>query len=162
MDYVRQHWIEVVSVAIPPLPPVRIIRAIVFGIRTFRRSTRFAKFDSLVIYALVLVIGSATAVGLLEQGHDSPIQSYNDALWWSIVIITTVGYGDFIPVSAGGRVVAVVLLLGGIVIFGAITANVAAFFIRSEDPDGQFLAELLEEVKKLRQELGSVATSHRD
>ncbi len=67
--------------------------------------------------------------------------------------ITTVGYGDFFPVSAGGRVVALILMLGGVGIFGAITANLASLLLKSPDNQNQLIAELVEEVRELRREM---------
>ena len=67
--------------------------------------------------------------------------------------ITTVGYGDFFPVSAGGRVVALILMLGGVGIFGAITANLASLLLKSPDNQNQLITELVEEVRELRREM---------
>ncbi len=67
--------------------------------------------------------------------------------------ITTVGYGDFFPVSAGGRVVVLILMLGGVGIFGAITANLASLLLKSPDNQNQLIAELVEEVRELRREM---------
>ena len=67
--------------------------------------------------------------------------------------ITTVGYGDFFPVSAGGRVVALILMLGGVGILGAITANLASLLLKSPDNQNQLIAELVEEVRELRREM---------
>ena len=110
-------------VVIPWLRPLRVLRVVLLLARTHRGAARLAKFDYLIIYGLLLIIAAATSVALLERGHDSPLESYPDALWWSVVTITTVGYGDFSPITAGGRTVALILMLGGVGIFSAITAN---------------------------------------
>jgi voltage-gated potassium channel len=71
-------------------------------------------------------------VVLLFEKHvpDSNIHSYPDALWWAVVTVTTVGYGDRFPVTAGGRAVAVILMLIGIGLIGVLTATVASFFVQ--------------------------------
>lgn len=153
LAYARRSWTDILLVAVPWLRPLRILRVLMIGVRTYRHSAKLAKVDFLVIYALILVISAATAVGFLERGADSQFQTYHDALWWATVTITTVGYGDFAPISAGGRVVALFLMLGGVGIFGAITANLASFFIKSEGTDDGSIATLLEEVRELRREL---------
>jgi voltage-gated potassium channel len=58
------------------------------------------------------------------------IHTYADALWWSAVTVTTVGYGDKYPVSAAGRGVAVVLMLVGIGLMGVLAATVASDFLQ--------------------------------
>ena len=55
--------------------------------------------------------------------------SWTSALWWSIVTITTVGYGDISPVTLGGRVVAGVMMVFGIGILGLFTATIASIFV---------------------------------
>src|SRR6202042_1876196 len=69
---------------------------------------------------------------LLFEDHavGSNIHSYHDALWWAVVTVTTVGYGDRFPISEGGRAVAVVLMLVGIGLIGVLTATVASFFVQ--------------------------------
>src|SRR5690242_12875497 len=65
-----------------------------------------------------------------ENAKDSNIHNYPDALWWAIVTVTTVGYGDRYPSTTGGRVVAGVLMLVGIGLIGVLTATVASLFIK--------------------------------
>ncbi len=71
-------------------------------------------------------------VDLLFEDHaaGSNIHSYADSLWWAVVTVTTVGYGDRFPVTVGGRAVAVILMLVGIGLIGTLTATVASFFVQ--------------------------------
>ncbi len=75
-----------------------------------------------VIVALVLV----GAAGLWYFEEDRP---FHDALWWSIVTVTTVGFGDISPVSLGGRAIGVVLMFFGIGVLGMFTATIAGAFV---------------------------------
>ena len=81
--------------------------------------------------------------------------SFADSLWWSLGTITTIGYayGDTVPVSTAGRMVAVVLMLSGLGIFGAITANLAAVFSNAGDPNTKVIAELTQQISELRLEI---------
>ena len=75
-----------------------------------------------VIAALVLV----GAAGLTYFEEDRP---FHDALWWAIVTLTTVGFGDISPTSFGGRVIGVVLMFFGIGVLGTFTGTIASAFV---------------------------------
>jgi len=157
IDYLRAHWLEFLVVAVPWFRPLRIVRLIAFAAKSYRGITRAGKPDFLLVYAVGLIMVCATIVTTFEQGHDSSLVSFPQSLWWSLVTITTVGYayGDTVPVSTAGRVVAVILMLGGLGIFGAITANLAALFANAGDPNTKVIAELTQEISELRAEISS-------
>ena len=75
-----------------------------------------------VIAALVLV----GAAGLTYFEEDRP---FHDALWWAIVTLTTVGFGDISPETLGGRFIGVVLMFFGIGVLGTFTATIASAFV---------------------------------
>jgi voltage-gated potassium channel len=72
---------------------------------------------------------SSLALYTAEEGVNSAISSPLDALWWGVVTLTTVGYGDVYPVTPEGRLAASVLMLLGIGLFSAITATVTSFML---------------------------------
>ena len=76
------------------------------------------------------------------------IHSYGDALWWAIVTVTTVGYGDKIPATGAGRVVATGLMLTGIGLVGALTATIASFFVQEQH--SAELAEIKAQLQEIR------------
>jgi voltage-gated potassium channel len=89
------------------------------------RSTLFITF----VITIVVVFTASTMIVRLEQHAASPwIKDGEDAIWWTLVTMTTVGYGDFVPVTSGGRIVAVVLMFLGIGLFGVLTSYVASSF----------------------------------
>ena len=149
--YLRRNWFDLVVVIFPIARPLRIPLVIWRGSRAYGRVVRFAHVDYLAGYAIGLVLLIATIVTSVEQGHDSPIESFADALWWSIATVTTVGYGDIVPVTAAGRALAYVLMIGGIGLFATLTANFAAMLARREDPGAATIAALEGEVRALRQ-----------
>jgi len=77
----------------------------------------------------LLFLGAWLVLLFEKNAAGSNIHSYHDALWWAVVTVTTVGYGDRFPISEGGRAVAVVLMLVGIGLIGVLTATVASFFV---------------------------------
>ncbi|MFQ5630302.1 MAG: potassium channel family protein [bacterium] len=76
---------------------------------------------------IVLVLVSAAALAYFE-----PKIGYYKAVWWSIVTVTTVGYGDISPETAGGKVVASIIMFLGIGIIGTFTATIAGIFVEKK------------------------------
>ena len=75
---------------------------------------------------VIVVLILAGAAGLTWFEEDRP---FPDAVWWAIVTLTTVGFGDIAPVSLGGRVIGVVLMFFGIGVLGTFTATIAGVFV---------------------------------
>ena len=92
----------------------------------FKRFVRTLRKDRLdrVLLALVVIV----LAGMLGMAYFDSLP-LADSLWWTIVTITTVGYGDIYPASLGGRVVGVLLMLFGIGFLGLLTATLASIFV---------------------------------
>lgn len=159
-------WLDLLS-CIPMLDVARWGRiARIARIARLLRSIRAARVLSTVILAkrrqstllaatllaLVLIIASSTAVLHFEDTPESMIRTAEDALWWAFATITTVGYGEFYPVTAEGRVIAAILMTAGIGLFGAFSAAIAAWFLVPEDEatDAE-IAGMREEIRLLRE-----------
>ncbi len=77
-------------------------------------------------------LGPALAVLDAEQNAPgSNITNIGDALWWAFATITTVGYGDFYPVTVLGRLIAAGLMIAGITMLGTVTAALASWFVEA-------------------------------
>lgn len=149
--YLRTHPIDiaiVVVTVIPYLLPLRALRS-AYALRMLR-VVRVAAYTAriwqtamrqwhtpkaLLIVMPVVVVTGATGVWFTESGTNSALGHYGDALWWSLVTVTTVGYGDIAPVTTTGRIIAAVLMLVGIGTFGIVTANIARYVIRRDGRD---------------------------
>ncbi len=151
--FIRRNWFDVLVVLLPAARPLRIPLIVLYGSHAYGRALRFAHVDYLAGYAISLVLLISTIVTSVERGHDSPVDSFPDALWWSIATVTTVGYGDVVPVTTAGRAFAYVLMVGGIGLFGAFTANLASILARRKDPVPAGLASLADEIRELREEI---------
>ena len=153
--YVKRRWVEPATVMLPPLQGWRLVGIEKMSLLMHEAELRLEailKHHSLfrVLLAAIgtLVLGSWLVLLFEENTKGSNIHSYPDALWWAIVTVTTVGYGDRYPVSAGGRVVAAVLMLVGIGLIGVLTATVASVFIKEHTDANR------QEVKKSHADLG--------
>ena len=94
-----------------------------------RRAATFA----LSLAGLTWLTSAAAFTVVEDVGDGKQIDSFGDALWWSSTTITTVGYGDVYPVTAVGRMIAVVTIIVGISAFAVVTAKIAEFLVRVDD-----------------------------
>ena len=121
--YVRTHWLSLLVVVLPPL-------RVVFSVRLVRRTFRRGHLERFLLAALVLVVNGAVAVYFYERdAAGSNIHTLADSLWWAMVTVTTVGYGDYYPVTALGRVAALFIMATGILTLAVVTAQVASSFL---------------------------------
>jgi voltage-gated potassium channel len=153
--YLKRRWIEPATVVMPPLQGWHVV-----GIEKMTLLLREAElrveailkhhslFRVLIVVAGTLIIGAWLVLLFEENAKGSNIHDYPDALWWAIVTVTTVGYGDRYPVTEGGRIVAAILMLVGIGLIGVLTATVASVFIKEHTDANK------EEFKKGHADLG--------
>ncbi|SLM33219.1 putative calcium-activated potassium channel (Kef-type K+ transport protein) [Desulfamplus magnetovallimortis] len=85
------------------------------------------KIHKVMLAAIAVLLFGSTLIMYFEQKI-----RFSDALWWSIVTMTTVGYGDISPATTGGRVVALFVMLSGIGLIGLLTATIATIFIENK------------------------------
>ena len=116
-------------------------------------------FSIVLLVSMVLMVFSSIAILNVEKGPDSNIKSANDALWWSMTTITTVGYGDKYPVTPAGRIIAALLMVTGVGLFGTFTACIATFFMEPNKKNEGMDMALLAELRLLRERLEKLETS---
>jgi voltage-gated potassium channel len=133
-----------------PLPIIRVFRIVrvyrgvarvsALGGRKLARKLIRERAQAALLFASFLVIvilelGSILVVAAERGAPDANIKTGGDALWWAVVSVATVGYGDKYPVTAAGRLIGVFLIIGGVGLFGVFTGFLARFFLtpRAED-----------------------------
>jgi voltage-gated potassium channel len=91
-----------------------------------------------VFLTLVLLeVASALMLAIERDKENANIRTASDALWWTYVTVTTVGYGDRFPVTDAGRLVGAVTLTLGVGLFGALTGFLANAFLRAPESGGE-------------------------
>lgn len=112
------------------------------GLRTCRRLLRHKGFHYVLVVATATIGLGATGIYIVEKGVT--VNSVGDALWWAVVTVTTVGYGDVSPQTAEGRLIAVVLMFVGIGVISAFTATIASFFVgQDQEKDSEEIEQRL-------------------
>ena len=124
---------QLLILALPMLRPLRLLRlvTVLSVVQRFAGSTLRGRVLTYVLGSAVLLtyVGALAVLDTEENAPGANIKSFGDALWWAVVTITTVGYGDRYPITFIGRLVAVGLMIGGIAVLGVVTASVAAWLV---------------------------------
>lgn len=132
-EWFRTHLASLGMLLVPALRPVRLLDAFT-RVTTFRRSEGSTIRARLLIYGVgsaLLLIWYISLVVLQFERHapGANIRTFGDAVWWAFCTITTVGYGDYAPVTVLGRIAAVVLMAGGVVLVGLIVATISSVVV---------------------------------
>lgn len=157
-------WLDLLS-SIPMLDAARWGRAArvarIFRVLRGVRATRVlaamvlekraqSTFLATALIALLLLVASSVSILQVETAPDSNIKTAEDALWWALTTMTTVGYGDRYPVTSEGRIVAGVLMCAGVGLFGMLSGLLTAWFVApAAQQDHQEIADLTAEVRRL-------------
>lgn len=143
LRFMQWGWIDLLA----SLPAIEVLRwgrvfrvlrvlRVVIALRSLRRlfsllvgRRRQTGMASLMVFTFLIVAFGSTGILLAETSVNSNIRTAEDALWWAMTTITTVGYGDRFPVTDAGRMVASLLMVGGIGLFGTLSGVAASFFL---------------------------------
>jgi voltage-gated potassium channel len=148
LAFLKWGWIDVIA-SIPNVPALRwgrLVRVfqIIRLIRALRASHRITTLllkdkiqtgvASVVLSSVLLVIFASLGILICErQDPQANIKTANDAVWWSVTTITTVGYGDKYPVTTEGRLLAMAVMVSGVGLFGGLSGLAASFFIGTKE-----------------------------
>lgn len=146
-QYLKGHWWELLAsipVTTPGTQALRLLR-LVRLLRLLRLNSGFRNiFEYLerftsqthvlriaVVWILIALTGAGMFLGLERTAH-IPALTYFDSVWWVVSTMSTVGYGDIYPLTAGGRLLAMVVMIAGVGAIGIFTALVASFFLKEK------------------------------
>lgn len=131
--WVRTHAFDLLMAVLPALRPVRLLDALT-RLPALTRSAGSSVRARLLTYgvgaALILVWYVSLLVLQAERADPrASITSFGDAVWWAFCTVTTVGYGDYVPVTIPGRLAAVLLMVGGVVLVGLVVATISSWVL---------------------------------
>ncbi len=179
-DYLKRNWLTAISLLVPALRIFRVIRVFrVVRLASAGRGLRLLRVVSSLnrgmqalgaslsrrgfgyVFALTLLVTFAGAAGMYTFEKEAPggLHSYGEALWWTAMIMTTMG-SQYWPQTIEGRVLCVFLALYAFAVFGYVTATLATYFVgrdaestKAEVAGSAQLTALQEEVRALRDEI---------
>ncbi|MCE0557426.1 potassium channel family protein [Motilimonas sp. E26] len=168
-QYLKIHWIDFLA-SIPMtehlryarlLQIVRIARLLqhkpnlLHHLKSHYQETTIASVILLLV--ILLVAGSTTILMLESTAPDGNIKTAGDAFWWTVVTVSTVGYGDHYPVTEWGRTVAMGLIVCGVGTFAAVTGLMASFLAPTNKYENEVHNyHLLHEIQQLREEVAKL------
>ena len=151
LAFMKWGWIDLIS-SIPNIDILRAGRALrlirlLRILRAFRSTKAIVShifqnkaqgaFSTVCLLSVILIIFSSISILQVEDASNSNIKTAEDALWWSYVTITTVGYGDKFPVTTEGRIIGALMMTAGVGLFGTFTAYISSWFMagkKNENP----------------------------
>ena len=135
LEFMKSNFLELLALLLPFLRVLRFLRvvtAVVVMNERVKSSRRF-KFNFTVGLSVPLIVYAAS-LGVYDVERSavgSQLTTFGEAAWWALVTVTTVGYGDRVPITLEGRFIATLLMMVGIGLVSVVTANVAAWFVES-------------------------------
>lgn len=132
LRFLRRNVVELISLILPFFRAFRMFRVIVaIGFLTRVAQSLQGRINLYLGLILPLLVFTCS-LGVYDAEHRDPsanITSFGDAIWWAFVTITTIGYGDYYPVTFEGRAIAVVLMLSGLALVSIITISIGSWFL---------------------------------
>jgi voltage-gated potassium channel len=165
--FMKWGWIDLIA-SIPNIDIlrfgrlVRMLRVIrlLRGVRSVHRVLQQVMENrmrggavSLGLMAFLLITFSSVSILVVEREAGSNIKSAEDAIWWSIATMTTVGYGDCYPVTTEGRIIGIVVMVCGVGMFAGLSGLVASLFLGGQDRKAAELEELLRRLEQMESRL---------
>jgi voltage-gated potassium channel len=169
--YWWRHLPDLGIIALPILRPLRLLRLVML-LRVLNRPVVDSVHGRVAVYGVsgaALLVYCAALAELDAERHaaGANITTFADAIWWAVVTVCTVGYGDRYPVTGEGRLIGAGLMVGGIALLAAITASFATWLIdrlhveevELEEANRQDLRDLQDQLDRMEQVLADLKVS---
>jgi voltage-gated potassium channel len=166
LKFLRTHLFDLAAVVLPMVRQLRVLRLItVMTLLNKKFQHKIRQRVSIYVAGVTAIVAFCASLAVLDaerHAENASITTFGDALWWTLTTMSTVGYGDRYPVTGEGRLVAGLLMVGGIALLGVITGTIASWLVEklrgvenAELETAQELRNLRAEIAELRAELGT-------
>lgn len=169
-DFLRRNVLTVISLVVPALRVFRLVRVLRFiritrslrlvkvvgslnrGMRALSATMQRRAFGYVILLSLIVLFGGAAGMYAFERNAEGGLQDYGTALWWTSMILTTMG-SEYWPQTFEGRLLCIILALYAFAVFGYVTATLASYFIGrdAQEKPGEIAGK--KQVEELRAEL---------
>jgi len=161
---VKRNWFLVLILLVPSFRLFKLARLarMLRVVRLLRLQSRVSALKEpprKLFYSIEYGIGALAAaifvfafiLWQVENRAGGAIQTFGEALWWAVITMTTIGYGDVVPTSSAGRVVGGITAVAGVLVFMIITAKIASYFVhyKVQETHRRTTEELLTRLEKL-------------
>lgn len=180
-DYLKSNWLTAVALLVPALRVFRIFRVVrvlraaraARGLRLLRIVTSLNRgmkalgatlgrrgFGYVIALTLVVLLAGAAGMYAFENEIQGGLNSYGEALWWTAMLLTSIG-SEYWPKTPEGRVLCLLLSLYGFAILGYVTATLATFFIGRDAENEEAEVAGAKSVEALRLEIAALRSEVR-
>lgn len=125
--------------------PKQLTRHFNIGLKHFLQRSRILikqpVFLTLTVLGNSMIVAASLALYYFEHGVNPKINTWLDTVWWAVATVTTVGYGDISPITVPGKVIGIIMMIIGTVLFWSYTAMFAGAIMQTEQ----------EEIKKIKE-----------
>ena len=148
-EYFKHHLFDLAVVLLPIIRPLRALRVLT-ALNALHRTTGMALRGKIIIYVtasavLLVLVGSLAVLEAERYAPGATIRTFPEALWWTFVTIATVGFGDYTPMTATGRLIAFVLMIAGIGIIGVVTGTFGLWIVEEVSAETERTTEITRE-----------------
>jgi voltage-gated potassium channel len=157
-----QHLFDLLIVVVPVIRPLRLLRLVVL-VGALQKAIGDAFRGRILVFTVsgVVLLIYVASLAILQTERDQPgakIDSFGKAVWWAVNTVTTIGVNDLGPITMTGRVIAVLLMAGGITLIGVVTASLASWIVqRVAEKDRTYQTATVAHIDELRDEIRMLA-----
>lgn len=169
-EYLKRNMLTLISLIVPAFRVLRVAR--ILRVFRFSRGLRLVKvlgslnrsmralsatmkrraFGYVIILSVIVLFGGAAGMYAFEKDIQGGLNDYGTALWWTSMILTTMG-SEYWPKTFEGRLLCIILALYAFAVFGYVTATIATFFIGRDAEDSNSELAGSEQIESLRREI---------